>query len=218
LARGSELGRGIFTMASWAPDAPLTPHDDRTWKQVPLDAPPFLLNSVAVRGFNTLYYHHHKRAARRQRQHYAQHFYPLDAIRNWNRLYGRRGMLQYQCVIPSATCRAALPLMLDQIARAGQASFLAVLKTFGAKASPGLLSFPRPGATLALDFPYRGAETLALMARLDAIVLEAGGALYPAKDGRIGRAMFQHSFPRLQEFLPHKDPAFWSDFWERVTA
>ena len=117
----------------------------------------------------------------RQTQHYATHFYPLDAILNWNRLYGARGMLQYQCVIPWGEERSALPALLAEIARSGQASFLAVLKTFGDRPSPGLLSFPRPGTTLALDFPNRGEATHALMARLDAIVREANGALYPAK-------------------------------------
>jgi L-gulonolactone oxidase len=105
-----------------------------------------------------------------------------------------------------------------EITRAGQASFLTTLKTFGERASPGLLSFPRPGATLALDFPNRGKDTLELMSRLDAIVLEAGGAIYPAKDGRISAGAFQRSFPRWQEFLKHKDRGMNSDFWRRAAA
>ncbi|MDR3407655.1 MAG: hypothetical protein P4L68_04045 [Methylovirgula sp.] len=143
-------------------------------------------------------------------------FYPLDAIHGWNRLYGRSGLLQYQCVLPRATERDAIRALLDEIAKEGQASFLAVLKTFGDLPAPGLFSFPRAGTTLALDFPNRGAATLALLARLDAIVRDADGALYPAKDGRISREMFRLSFPRWQEF--QKDPAMNSDFWQRVAA
>jgi FAD/FMN-containing dehydrogenase len=217
LARGADTGRGVLTLAKWAEDGRLTPHDDRSWKRLPLEAPGALLNGLTVKAFNELYFRAHEHGPKLQVQHYAKHFYPLDAIRGWNRLYGKRGMLQYQCVVPPPASREAMRALLGEISRSGQASFLAVLKTFGARASPGLLSFPRPGATLALDFPNRGDETLALMARLDAIVREANGALYPAKDGRIGAAMFRQSFPRMQEFLPHKDPALWSDFWERIS-
>jgi L-gulonolactone oxidase len=217
LAQGSQLGRGVFTRARWATDAPLTPHDDRSFRRMPLDAPQAALNGFTVRAFNELYFRAHERGPKRRRQHYAKHFYPLDAVRDWNRFYGRRGMLQYQCVLPPAAGRDALTALLQDISRSGQASFLAVLKIFGDRASPGMLSFPRPGATLALDFPNRGAPTLALMARLDDIVRAAGGALYPAKDGRMSAAMFRQSFPRLAEFLTHKDPTLWSDFWERVS-
>ena len=133
---------------------------------------------------------------------------------SWNRLYGARGMRQYQCVIPWGEERIALPALLGEITRAGAASFLAVLKTFGDKPSPGLLSFPRPGTTLALDFPNRGEATLALMSRLDAIVREAKGALYPAKDGRMPAEMFRRSFPQWESVARLKDPAMNSDFWQ----
>ena len=106
--------------------------------------------------------------------------------------------------------------LLDQISRSGQASFLAVLKTFGDLRSPGMLSFPRPGATLALDFANRGDETLALMGRLDAVVREADGALYPAKDGRMPADMFRRAYPRWEAFAALKDPMLNSDFWRRV--
>jgi hypothetical protein len=123
-------------------------------------------------------------------------------------------MLQYQCVIPRDNQRDGIGAMLDVITSSGQASFLAVLKTFGDLVSPGLLSFPRAGATLALDFPFRGDATLKLLARLDAIVRESGGALYPAKDGRMPRDVFRDSFPRWEQLV--KDPAMSSDFWRRV--
>lgn len=220
LSRGTKFGRGLFSRANWRADAALHAHDDRTWKSVPCDAPASLLGRLAIGGFNELYYRTNRARSGMSRQHYASYFYPLDALRGWNRLYGRRGMFQYQyqCVIPKGEAREAIESLLDEITRSGQASFLAVLKTFGELASPGLLSFPRAGATLALDFPNRGMDTLRLMSRLDAIVEEARGALYPAKDGRMTGEMFRHSFPRWREFVVHRDPAMSSDFWRRVSS
>ena len=173
------------------------------------------MNGLTVSAFNSAYYHFNSAKAGTSRQHYASFFYPLDAVRGWNRLYGRHGMLQYQCVIPRDNQRDGIAALLDVITASGQGSFLAVLKTFGELTSPGLLSFPRMGATLALDFPFRGEATLKLMARLDAIVAEAGGALYPAKDGRMPGEMFRRSFPQWEQLV--KDPAMSSDFWRRVT-
>ncbi|WP_210331232.1 FAD-binding oxidoreductase [Methylocystis sp. H62] len=215
-SRGANFGRGIFSRANWREDEVFTPHDDQAWKNVPFDAPAFLLNRFSVAAFNELYFRASKAKTGIARQHYAPFFYPLDAFLNWNRLYGRRGMFQYQCVIPADEARVAITSLLDGIARSGQASFLSVLKTFGERASPGLLSFPRPGVTLAIDFPNRGVDTLNLLSRLDVIVSEAGGALYPAKDGRLSPEMFRRSFPRWREFLEHKDPIMNSDFWRRV--
>jgi L-gulonolactone oxidase len=125
-------------------------------------------------------------------------------------------MLQYQCAIPWGSERAVMRALLDEISRSGSASFLAVLKTFGDLKSPGMISFPRPGPTLALDFPNRGEKTLALMGRLDAIVREAEGALYPAKDGRMPADLFRRSYPRWEAFAAQKDPMLNSDFWRRV--
>ncbi len=108
--------------------------------------------------------------------------------------------------------------ILRRISSSGSGSFLAVLKVFGDTASPGMLSFPRPGVTLALDFPNHDQKTLALMASLDEVTAEYGGALYPAKDARMPPWMFADSFPALDEFKPHIDPAFSSSFWRRVTG
>jgi hypothetical protein len=106
--------------------------------------------------------------------------------------------------------------MLKAIADTGEGSFLAVLKTFGQRPSPGMLSFPRPGVTLALDFPNRGDRTHRLFARLDAIVREAGGRLYPAKDARMPRDLFESGYPRLQEFLGYRDPGIHSALSRRL--
>ena len=213
-SRGRHFARGLFMRANHAQEGPLTPRSRARRLSIPFDFPGFALSRLPVRAFNGLHYH----AARRgeSRAHLEPFFYPLDAIGGWNRMYGRRGFVQHQCVVPMGPAREAVRALLDAITASGEASFLSVLKVFGDRPSPGLLSFPRPGVTLALDFPMRGERTLALLERLDAIVMEAGGAIYPAKDARMSGETFRRSFPRLAEFLPHIDPAFSSSFWRRV--
>lgn len=180
---------------------------------VPLTPPLSLVNGLSLRVFNQAYFHRPLPA--RQVVDFAPFFYPLDGVLNWNRIYGCQGFFQYQFVIPMAA-RDALDDIMSCIAASGQGSFLAVLKTFGEQPSPGLLSFPMPGMTLALDFPNRGAPTLALFDHLDTIVEAAGGRLYAAKDARMSGEFFQRSYPRLNEFLPFVDPGFSSDFARRV--
>ncbi len=213
---GSRTGRGIFSRANWSCEGGLVPHNDDKRLQVPLDAPNGLLNRLTVGAFNQFYHAAQRRKAGSLRQHYSQFFHPLDGIANWNRLYGRRGFWQYQCVIPKHSMKEAIAELLRAIIASGQASFLTVLKTFGTLQSPGLLSFPMEGATLALDFCNRGAKTLALFEKLDAIVREAKGRLYAAKDGRIPKDMWATGYPELERFLAYADPNFSSDFWRRV--
>lgn len=180
---------------------------------VPLTPPISLINGLSLRAFNQAYFN--RPIAKETLVHYAPFFYPLDGILHWNRLYGRQGFFQYQFVLPMHA-RDALDDVMSSIAASGQGSFLAVLKTFGDKRSPGMLSFPMPGVTLALDFPNRGASTLALFERLDTIIDRAGGRLYPAKDARMSAAFFQNSYPGLDDFEPFIDPKFSSDFARRV--
>ena len=149
---------------------------------------------------------------------YDPFFYPLDAIANWNRMYGSAGFLQHQCVVPRDAAPEALKQVLARISEAGEGSFLAVLKAFGNVPSPGMMSFPRPGITLALDFPLQGESTLRLLDRLDEIVVDYGGAVYPAKDARMSPRTFEASFPAWREFEPFIDERFSSDFWRRVTG
>jgi FAD/FMN-containing dehydrogenase len=214
LASGRALGRGIFTRARHGNDGQLRVHST-AGPSVPLDAPGFLLNRLSLSAFNEIYY----RLAGRPRQttmSYSPFFYPLDAVGSWNRLYGRQGFYQYQSVVPPTNAGPVTAEMLRTIAKTGQGSFLAVLKTFGDVPSPGLLSFPMKGTTLALDFANRGPSTLSLLDKLDAIVREAGGRLYPAKDGRLPSAMFQAGYPALERFRPHIDPGMSSTFWRRM--
>jgi FAD/FMN-containing dehydrogenase len=217
LARGREIGRGIFSRANHAPGpvGPIASLDQRL--AVPISLPWSPLNGITLRLFNAIYRRRlgwRRRA--RQLAAYAPVLFPLDAIAGWSRLYGRYGFYQYQCVLPPDTARDGIAELLDSVATAGEGSFLAVLKTLGAQRSPGLLSFPRPGTTLALDFPNRGPSTLALLDRLDCITQAAGGRVYPAKDGRMSPAMFAAGYPGLGRFRDSVDPAFSSSFWRRV--
>ena len=213
---GSHAGRGIFSRANWSSEGGLVPHDDEKRLRVPLDAPSGLLNRLTVGAFNKLYHAAQKRKAGSLQQHYGQFFHPLDGIADWNRLYGHKGFWQYQCVIPKPSMKEAVAELLAAIIASGQASFLTVLKTFGSLPSPGFLSFPMEGATLALDFCNRGSKTLALFEKLDAIVRDANGRLYAAKDGRIPKDMWIAGYPAFERFLAYADPNFSSDFWRRV--
>lgn len=187
---------------------------ERRTLTVPFMPPISLVNDLSVGSFNRFYYHLPRPA--RGLTPYQPFFYPLDNLRHWNRLYGPRGFLQYQCVIPPANAREALREILARIAASGQGSMLAVLKRFGNKTSGGWLSFPRPGVTLALDFPNRGQPTLDLLERLDEVTRQAGGAVYPAKDARMSGDSFRQYFPQWRKFSEYIDPRFSSSFWRRV--
>lgn len=215
---GSQLGRGILSSANWYPYGALDPHREQPRRVVPVEAPGFALNALTVRAFNSV--RHELKAMRTgpYRTHYEPFLYPLDGIANWNRLYGAKGFYQYQCVLPPATARDGTADLMRAIARSGQGSPLAVLKDFGPNSAVGMLSFPMEGTTLALDFRNQGTRTLDLMADLDRIVLQAGGRLYPAKDGRISAEMFQAGFPKWQDFRAYIDPGLSSGFWRRVSA
>jgi hypothetical protein len=218
LARGKALGRGHFLRADHASIAPdERPDPPRRQLSMALTPPFSLVNRFSLRPLNTLYYHRQLRRRRHAAVHYSPYFYPLDGIRNWNRMYGPRGFLQHQSVLPPDTARAATATLLREISGSGTGSFLAVLKEFGKRPSLGMMSFPRPGTSLALDFPNSGPSVLALLDRLDAIVAEAGGAVYPAKDARMSGAMFRQGFPRWKDFQSYIDPRFSSGFWRRVT-
>jgi FAD/FMN-containing dehydrogenase len=216
LAKGGALGRGIFSRGRHAATSPLVVRQARKGLSLPVDLPGCILNGPAVRAFNALYFRNGRRRAGWTTTPLESFFYPLDAIDGWNRMYGKRGLYQHQSVAPPDAAQDAIRAMLKTVSAEGEGSFLAVLKTFGDKPSPGMLSFPRPGTTLALDFANRGAPTLALMDRLDAIVREARGRLYPAKDGRISAEMFRAGYPHWREFAQCVDPGFSSHFRQRV--
>jgi len=215
VAGGAALGRGIFIRGNWSDRGMLSVHRPARLC-VPMNFPSFALNRFSVTAFNTLYYRRFFGRTKTLHQHYAPFFYPLDGVRQWNRIYGKRGFYQYQCLTPPAAGTGPMTQILRKIAASGQASFLAVLKTFGPVRSPGMLSFPAPGITLALDFPQCGTRTLELFDHLDDIVRDCAGRLYPAKDARMRSEDFQRFYPQLAGFREHLDPAFTSDFWKRM--
>ena len=184
---------------------------------VPFALPSFFLNRATVSLFNQLYYRSKARRKGVSIVHYEPFFYPLDELRKWNLLYGKRGFVQYQCVIPHERA-AALEQIMVAVSASGYASFLSVLKSFADIPSPGLLSFPRAGLTLTLDLPMRGTSALRLLDSLDELVQQSGGAVYPAKDARMSARMFQASFPKWKEFETFIDPKFSSSFWRRVST
>lgn len=185
---------------------------------MPIDAPGWALNPVTVRAFNAAYFVTQRSEHSAARVHYRPFFYPLDAVGRWNRGYGRRGFYQYQFVVPFEAARTVVPDVLRRLKARGEVSFLSVLKTFGDVPSPGLLSFPRPGVTLALDLPNRGPETARHLRALDKLIRETGGAVYPAKDACMTGASFRAFYPEWETFAAHIDPAFSSSFWRRVAA
>jgi FAD/FMN-containing dehydrogenase len=217
LARGRRMGRGIYLRGDHAPlghqgPSPLRPARLR----VPADAPAGLLNRWTLGLFNEAYYRGQLRSRHRSTVPYTRFFFPLDGVGEWSRLYGPYGFLQYQCVVPDEPGAGPIRTIFQRISRSGEPASLAVLKRFGGAPSPGLLSFPREGMTLAVDFAFRGRLTLALLDELDAVVREAGGAVYPAKDARMSPDSFRAFFPQLERFTRQRDPGFSSSFWRRV--
>ncbi len=197
MARGKHIGRSVLMLGEHSTEGGLLLPEPRE-KSLPIDFPDFALNSIGVSLFNKLYYNKNFNKQSQKRVPYRPYFYPLDAILHWNRLYGRRGFTQYQFVIPKSE-RATLHTILDEIAKAQRASFLAVLKLFG-KENENWLSFPKEGYTLALDFPIRNG-IFELLRRLDKHVLDAGGRLYLTKDATMSKAMFEAGYPNWQKFV-----------------
>ena len=209
--------RGIFFRGNHAAERGKEFHPKRGLK-LPFALPAWMLNRYSVRAFQHRLLQDSRGQERRSRRSLTTRFsIRLIPIRQWNLLYGKQGFLQYQCVIPETNVEAVEEL-LDRIARSGMGSFLGVLKQFGSAPPAGMLSFPRPGLTIALDFAMRGERTLELMQSLDEVVQQSGGALYPAKDARMSPALFEASFPRWRGFVPYIDPKMSSSFWRRVTG
>jgi FAD/FMN-containing dehydrogenase len=213
---GKDFGRGYFTVANHEKHNSI---ETKTHKKnsVSFYLPSWLLNKFSVSLFNKLVYATAPATAKLQQQDLYQFLFPLDNLLQWNRIYGKRGFLQYQFVIPKTqNYQQALTEILSIIVTSGQSSFLSVLKMFGHAQSPGMLSFPCEGITLALDFPFKGEQTLQLLAELDAKVLAYKGRVYPAKDARMSSMAFKRYFPNWQEFSEYKDKQFSSSFWRRV--
>jgi len=208
-------GRGLFMRGNYTNVEGL-PVPQRRKLTMPIVPPVSLVNRLSLRPFNMAYYYLKKRQAGKAITHYEPFFYPLDNLLQWNRMYGPKGFFQYQSVVPREVGQDAIQAMLKEIAQSGDGSFLAVLKTFGSRQSIGMLSFPQPGVTLALDFPNHGDRIHKLFKRLDAIVHEAKGRIYLAKDARMPRELFEAGYPRLSEFMKYRDHGISSGLSRRL--
>ncbi len=206
LARGAALGRSIMIRGRHAAPEQLTCTAQRQAPlklapqrqvDVPFYFPSAALNRRTMQAFNAAYYHRCRKGTEQSIVDYEQFFYPLDSIGRWNRIYGRRGFMQYQFVIPKAAGRGAVREILQHITTSGLGSFLAVLKLFGEQES--FISFPMAGYTLALDFPV-SLQALDLFKELDAMVAGHGGRLYLAKDARMDASMFARTYANVDDF------------------
>ena len=208
-------GRGVFMRGNHVA-AQTGPSPSGGGIVVPFVPPISLVNTLSLRPFNLAYYQLQARKRERTLVHYEPFFHPLDNVHHWNRIYGPKGFYQYQSVVPRSVGKETVAAMLQTIAAAGEGSFLAVLKTFGERQSVGMMSFPMPGVTLALDFPNKGEKTHALLRSLDAIVREAGGRIYAAKDARMPRDLFESGYPQWTEFVKYRDPGISSAMSRRL--
>jgi FAD/FMN-containing dehydrogenase len=206
---GGREPRGIFFRGNHA--AAGETHRAREPHHLPVKLfSPFLM-PLTIRLFNEAYFRANKHP-RPQVIDFDPFFYPLDAVSNWNAIYGSKGFLQYQFVMPGSVGE-----VLDRVAQSKLASFLTVIKRFGPLPSPGLMSFPREGTTVCFDFAEGAPRLRPLLDELDRIVLDGGGAVYPAKDSRMSASTFRRSFPQFETFAQFVDPRFSSTFWRRVT-
>ncbi|MBT8132528.1 MAG: FAD-binding oxidoreductase, partial [Gammaproteobacteria bacterium] len=201
------MGRGILETAELAEQS-LPRRRESSWT-VPFSLPSFTLNAITVRAFNAVYYRHVPSKPRSRLLHINKFLYPLDAIKRWNRIYGRTGFYQFQCVTPDQTSFDAIRKMLEVLSKSGLGSFLAVLKSLGSSGH-GYLGFPMRGYTLALDIPIRS-RTTAVMHTLVDLTLEAGGRVYLAKDACLTPNAFREmypDFPRFAAAVRNVDPEY----------
>lgn len=205
LASGDKLGRSILTFGNFASE--INKPDPLQLKpkgrfRVRFDAPSGLLNRYSMGLFNNLYYGGQLAKQAHSIVDYDRFFYPLDFVSDWNRLYGKAGFVQYQCVLPPEVSREGLVKILSLCSQSGWGSFLAVLKRFGA-GQGGYLSFPMPGYTLALDMPVKSG-LWEFLDRLDVVVRELGGRVYLAKDARLSPETFRAMYPDYPKWLEVK--------------
>ena len=212
LASGEHLGRGVFISGQHVHSKTAYRKSSGLKLSVPFYFPSWTLNKYTVAIFNKLYFAMNKKQHDKHIKHYEPFFFPLDNIGNWNRIYGRGGFVQYQCVLPHSTDHRSF---LETVSSSGFGSFLSVLKTFGDFPSEGLLSFPMPGITIALDFPV-SRQLLSFLDELDKLVMAAGGRVYIAKDARMSAEAFHAFYPQVEQFQSYLDPEFSSSFWRRV--
>jgi FAD/FMN-containing dehydrogenase len=217
VSTGKNFARGVFMLGDHSKEPGELKQSPKPKLVFPIEAPGFMLNKFTISAFNTVFFHKQIKAHVITKQDYEPFFYPLDAVLKWNRMYGKNGLVQFQFAIPWEHAKEGTIAILQEIAKSGMASFLAVLKTFGDVPSYGMMSFPLSGFMFALDFPIKEA-TFPLMQRLGDMTREYGGRLYSAKDACMTADQFQAFYPQWEKFARYKDPAITSSFWERVVG
>jgi FAD/FMN-containing dehydrogenase len=201
LARGGAMGRGVVHKGRWAlpGEAPSRRPRLRPLLPVPMMLPEWALSPASCRLLNTGYYHNPFLPLTAGVRHPQSFFYPLDVLHEWHRIYGRSGMSQYQCVLPVEEDTTVVRRFFEALSRSQVPSFLSVVKDCGPEGT-GLLSFPRPGISVALDLPIRGSGAAETVGRLNEIVIEAGGRIYLAKDALTTPEHFRAMETRLDAF------------------
>jgi FAD/FMN-containing dehydrogenase len=218
VSTGKNFARGIFMLGEHSKIRGELKPSPEPKLVFPFEAPAFALSRTTVSMFNTVFFHKQMKSHVKTVQDYEPFFYPLDKVLRWNRMYGKRGLVQFQYALPWEHAKEGTIAILQEIAKSGLASFLAVLKAFGDVPSRGMMSFPLPGIMFALDFPIKPGITFPLLQRLGDMTLEYGGRLYPAKDAAMTPHQFQTFYPEWECFARYRDPLLTSSFWERVTG
>ena len=211
----NELGKSLLMLGEHVDhtkiknSTKLTLHSQKEWN-IPFFFPTFALNYLSMKIFNTIFYNKQVRSDRSTIIHYDPYFYPLDSIGSWNRVYGRKGFLQYQFVVPFDGGQDIMRSFLKKTSERGMLSFLSILKTLGNE-SGGLLSFPKPGYTLALDIPLKNKNIIGFLSGLTKEITRGGGRIYLAKDAIISKDDFNYMYPKFKDFKrikkacdPHK--------------
>lgn len=217
VSTGKNFMRGIFMAGDHSAEPAERKPSPKPKLFFPFEAPGWVLNKASISLFNTAFFHKQTKVHVKTQQDYEPFFYPLDSVLHWNRMYGKRGFLQFQYALPWETAQEGTIAILREITNSGLASFLAVLKTFGDLPSLGMMSFPMPGIMFALDFPIKPNVTFPLMQRLGDMTRDLGGRLYSAKDACMTADQFKAFYPQWERFARYKDRAITSSFWERVT-
>ena len=218
LSKGKNFARGVFMLGDHSKEPGELKPSPKPKLVFPIELPGFALNKLSIAAFNSVFFHKQMKKHVITKQDYEPFFYPLDAVLHWNRMYGKRGLVQFQFALPWETSVEGTTAILQEITKSGLASFLAVLKTFGDVPSHGMMSFPLSGFMFALDFPIKPGVTFPLMQRLGDMTKEYGGRLYSAKDACMTPDQFQTFYPQWEKFARYKDPAITSGFWERVVG
>lgn len=214
--KGKSMGKGIYMRGRHALKSEVDKHFEMKDGALTFPIEASFINNFTVKTFNKLFYAKQFSKLSTQIVPFEPYFYPLDMIDGWEKAYGKNGFLQHQFVLPYENCKENMNTIFKEIVNSGMSSFLTVLKSFGDAKSPGMLSFPKKGITLAIDYRMEGKKTLDLLDRIDKIIVENNGRLYPGKDARMKKEHFHQFYPNFEDFLVYKDPNFTSSFYRRI--